>query len=87
MLDEGAYSVVLILSNGVTASKDSVTPAPKPAITVRGPEILPSASASNALYWSNATNPAGSSSACSHIPIVAVSSGIAYVFQLLTNFR
>jgi hypothetical protein len=71
VLDEGAYSVVLILSNGVTASKDSVTPAPKPAITVRGPETLPSASANNALYWSNATKPAGTPSACSHIPTVA----------------
>lgn len=52
------HSVVLMLSNGVTASSDSVTPAPKPAITVRGPEMLPSASASIFLYWSNATNPA-----------------------------
>ena len=49
--------MVLILSNGVTASADSVNPAPNPAITVLGPEILPSASCSNALYWSNATNP------------------------------
>lgn len=54
-----AYKVVLIDSNGVTASKLSVTPAPNPAMTVLGPDILPSASASKALYWSNATNPAG----------------------------
>jgi hypothetical protein len=40
----GTDRVVLIDSNGVTASRDSVTPAPKPAITVRGPEIFPSAS-------------------------------------------
>lgn len=39
-----AYSCVLILSNGVTASKDSVMPVPMPASTVLGPEILPSAS-------------------------------------------
>jgi hypothetical protein len=51
-----AHSVVLMLSNGVTASNDSVTPAPKPAITVRGPEMLPSASCNIDLYWSNATN-------------------------------
>jgi hypothetical protein len=49
--------VVLILSNGVTASRDSVTPAPNPAITVLGPDIFPFESCSNALYWSNATNP------------------------------
>lgn len=36
------HSVVLMLSVGVTASNDSVTPAPNPAMTVRGPEILPS---------------------------------------------
>lgn len=46
-----------MLSVGVTASRDSVTPAPKPAITVRGPLSFPSASASIRLYWSNATNP------------------------------
>jgi hypothetical protein len=51
------YNVVLILSKGVTASNDSVTPAPKPAMTVLGPEIFPSASCNRALYWSNATNP------------------------------
>jgi hypothetical protein len=34
-----------MLSNGVTASKDSVAPAPNPAITVAGPETFPSASA------------------------------------------
>jgi hypothetical protein len=33
------YKVVLILSNGVTANKLSVNPAPKPAMTVLGPEI------------------------------------------------
>ena len=32
---------VLMLSKGVTASNDSVMPAPNPAITVLGPEILP----------------------------------------------
>jgi hypothetical protein len=46
-----------MLSNGVTASNDSVAPAPKPAITVAGPDTLPSASASMFLYASNATNP------------------------------
>jgi hypothetical protein len=45
-----ADSCVLILSNGVTASKDSVAPAPKPAMTFAGPETLPSASASIDLY-------------------------------------
>lgn len=30
-----------MLSNGVTASNDSVNPAPKPAITVLGPDIFP----------------------------------------------
>jgi hypothetical protein len=44
------YNVVLILSNGVTASKLSVTPAPNPAITVLGPEIFPSASCNRDLY-------------------------------------
>jgi len=44
-----------MLSVGVTAMRDSVTPAPKPAMTVRGPETLPSASASRVLYWSKAT--------------------------------
>lgn len=53
----GAYSVVLMLSVGVTASSDSVTPAPKPAITVPGPDSLPFSSASKALNLSNATNP------------------------------
>ena len=52
------YRVVLMLSVGVTARRDSVTPAPKPARTVRGPVILPSASARSFLYWSKATNPA-----------------------------
>ena len=43
------YIWVFMLSNGVTASKDSVAPAPKPAMTVRGPETLPSASARRVL--------------------------------------
>ena len=47
-----------MLSNGVTANRDSVAPAPKPAMTVRGPDTLPSGSASSDLYVSNATNPA-----------------------------
>ena len=51
------YSVVFILSNGVTANKDSVIPAPKPAITVLGPDILPNSSCSNVLYVSKATKP------------------------------
>lgn len=51
------YKVVLILSKGVTARRLSVTPAPKPAITVRGPEIFPLESSSIDLYWSKATNP------------------------------
>jgi hypothetical protein len=54
----GAYSCVFMLSKGVTARRDSVAPAPKPAITVAGPETLPSASASRFLYASKATNPA-----------------------------
>lgn len=40
----GTYNCVFMLSNGVTASRDSVMPAPKPATTVLGPEILPSES-------------------------------------------
>jgi hypothetical protein len=51
-----SYSVVLMLSNGVTASRDSVKPAPNPAMTVLGPEIFPFSSCSIDLYWSNATN-------------------------------
>ena len=51
------HSVVFILSNGVTANKDSVIPAPKPAITVLGPDILPYSSCSNVLYVSKATKP------------------------------
>src|SRR4051812_47240279 len=46
-----------MLSVGVTARRDSGTPAPNPAKTVRGPDILPSASASIFLYRSKATNP------------------------------
>lgn len=68
-----AYSVVLILSVGVTASNDSVTPAPKPARTVRGPVSLPLSSARSRLYWSKATKPREVSAAhtglgidCSH---------------------
>jgi hypothetical protein len=53
-----AHKVVLMLSNGVTASNDSVIPAPKPAITVLGPDMLPVSSCNIALYWSKATNPA-----------------------------
>jgi hypothetical protein len=45
-----ANNVVLMLSNGVTARRDSVTPAPNPAITVLGPEIFPFVSCSNDLY-------------------------------------
>ena len=56
-MSDFTYSCVFILSNGVTASSDSVAPAPNPAITVAGPETLPSASASMFLYMSNATNP------------------------------
>lgn len=32
---------VLMDSNGVTANTDSITPAPRPASTVRGPDIRP----------------------------------------------
>ena len=46
-----------MLSNGVTANKDSVMPAPKPAITVLGPDIFPASSSSRLLYVSKATNP------------------------------
>jgi len=49
-LKRDLYNVVLILSNGVTANSDSVTPAPKPAMTVLGPEIFPSASCNIDLY-------------------------------------
>lgn len=58
---KGPNNVVLILSNGVTASKDSVMPAPNPAITVLGPDILPASSCNKVLYVSNATNPGGCS--------------------------
>lgn len=51
------HNVVFILSNGVTANKDSVIPAPKPAITVLGPDILPNSSCNNVLYVSKATKP------------------------------
>jgi hypothetical protein len=44
------YNCVLILSNGVTANRDSVAPAKKPAITVAGPDTVPSADASIVLY-------------------------------------
>ena len=46
-----------MLSNGVTARSDSVMPAPKPAMTVPGPEILPFSSDSIDLYWSKETKP------------------------------
>jgi hypothetical protein len=46
-------------SKGVTAMRDSVAPAQKPAMTVAGPETLPSASARRDLYESKATNPGG----------------------------
>ena len=46
-----------MLSKGVTAKRDSVIPAPNPAITVLGPDILPASSSSRLLYVSNATNP------------------------------
>lgn len=52
-----AHSWVLMDSVGVTASRDSVTPAAKPARAARGPVTLPSASARRLLYWSKATNP------------------------------
>lgn len=53
-----ADNCVLILSNGVTATRDSVKPAPNPATTVLGPEILPFSSWREALMASNATKPA-----------------------------
>lgn len=46
-----------MLSNGVTAKRDSVKPAPNPARTVRGPDILPSSFSSKDLNVSNATKP------------------------------
>jgi hypothetical protein len=46
-----------MLSNGVTARRDSVTPAPKPAITLAAPVTFPSLSARKDLYVSNATKP------------------------------
>lgn len=57
MSDVFSHSCVLILSKGVTANSDSVAPAKKPAMTVAGPDTVPSAAASIDLYWSNATNP------------------------------
>ena len=51
-----SISVVLMDSAGVTASRDSVTPAPKPASTLRGPDTFPSESARSRLYCSNDTN-------------------------------
>lgn len=42
--NHNVYICVFILSNGVTASRDSVTPVPRPASTVAGPDIFPSAS-------------------------------------------
>lgn len=60
---------VLILSNGVTASALSVTPAPNPAMTFAGPETLPSASASRFLYVSKATK---RMPALSELPMMSV---------------
>lgn len=68
-MEELAYNVVLILSNGVTASNDSVTPAPKPAMTVRGPEMWPFSSCSMDLNWSNATK---RTPAFRELPIISV---------------
>lgn len=45
-----SHSCVLILSKGVTANSDSVAPAKKPAMTVAGPDTVPSAAASIDLY-------------------------------------
>ena len=53
----GTNSWVLILSVGVTAKRDSVNPAPNPAMTVLGPEIFPFSSWRAALIASKATNP------------------------------
>lgn len=44
------HSWVFMLSVGVTASKDSVTPAAKPARAARGPLTVPSGSARRRLY-------------------------------------
>jgi hypothetical protein len=56
--DQGAHNWVLMLSKGVTAKRDSVNPAPNPATTVLGPEILPFSSWRIDLIASKATNPA-----------------------------
>jgi hypothetical protein len=48
-----------MLSKGVTARRDSVNPAPNPATTVLGPDILPFSSWRVALIASKATNPGG----------------------------
>ena len=53
-LFRSSISCVLIDSEGVTASNDSVIPAPKPATTVLGPDICPSASDKRCLYESKA---------------------------------
>ena len=60
-----AYSVVLMLSKGVTASNDSVMPAPKPAMTVLGPDIWPDSSCNRVLYVSKATKPRNPSASSS----------------------
>jgi hypothetical protein len=44
------HNCVLMLSKGVTANRDSVAPAKNPAITVAGPDTVPSAPASIVLY-------------------------------------
>lgn len=46
-----------MLSKGVTAKRDSVNPAPNPATTVLGPEILPFSSWRTDFMASKATNP------------------------------
>jgi hypothetical protein len=62
-------SCVFIDSEGVTASNDSVTPAPNPAATVRGPDICPFSSESICLYVSKARN---RTPALTLLPITAV---------------
>lgn len=57
-----------------------MNPAPNPAITVRGPEIFPSASESSALNLSNATKPMSSRINIHHPPSL-------YVGEVRTNSR
>lgn len=47
--EEETHRVVFMLSKGVTASNDSVIPAPSPAMTVLGPDIWPASSCSRVL--------------------------------------